>query len=40
MVQEGRMLIQYVAMNALAIQKILKKYDRVIIELVSFRKHI
>lgn len=29
MVQEGRMLIQYVTMNVLAIQKILKKYDRV-----------
>ncbi|XP_027176701.1 probable E3 ubiquitin-protein ligase BAH1-like isoform X1 [Coffea eugenioides] len=29
MVQEGRMLIEYVAMNALAIRKLLKKYDKV-----------
>lgn len=29
MVQEGRMLIEYITMNALAIRKILKKYDKV-----------
>ncbi|XP_059645182.1 probable E3 ubiquitin-protein ligase BAH1-like [Cornus florida] len=29
MVQEGQMLIEYVMMNAIAIQKILKKYDKV-----------
>lgn len=31
MVQEGRVLIEYVIMNALAIRKILKKYDKVIL---------
>ncbi|CAL5435771.1 unnamed protein product [Camellia sinensis] len=29
MVQEGRMLIEYVTMNAIAMRKILKKYDKV-----------
>ncbi|ONK63663.1 uncharacterized protein A4U43_C07F17600 [Asparagus officinalis] len=29
MVQEGRLLLDYVTMNAIAIQKILKKYDKV-----------
>ncbi|GLT96302.1 hypothetical protein SLE2022_139360 [Rubroshorea leprosula] len=29
MVQEGRMLIEYITMNAIAIHKILKKYDKV-----------
>ncbi|PKI32801.1 hypothetical protein CRG98_046794 [Punica granatum] len=29
MLQEGRMLIQYITMNAIAIRKILKKYDKV-----------
>lgn len=29
MMEEGRMLIEYVTMNATAIQKILKKYDKV-----------
>uniref|UniRef100_A0A8I6Y118 RING-type E3 ubiquitin transferase n=1 Tax=Hordeum vulgare subsp. vulgare TaxID=112509 RepID=A0A8I6Y118_HORVV len=29
MVQEGRLLINYVTMNAIAIRKILKKYDKV-----------
>ncbi|KAB5519585.1 hypothetical protein DKX38_023904 [Salix brachista] len=29
MVEEGRMLIEYVTMNAIAIRKILKKYDKV-----------
>ena len=29
MEQEGRMLIEYITMNAIAIRKILKKYDKV-----------
>jgi E3 ubiquitin-protein ligase BAH len=29
MAQEGRMLLNYVTMNAIAIRKILKKYDKV-----------
>ncbi|OVA00855.1 zinc finger protein [Macleaya cordata] len=29
MIQQGRMLIEYVTMNAIAIRKILKKYDKV-----------
>ncbi|KAK4798924.1 hypothetical protein SAY86_024289 [Trapa natans] len=29
MLQEGRMLIEYIAMNAIAMRKILKKYDKV-----------
>lgn len=29
MIQEGRLLIEYVTMNAIAIRKILKKYDKV-----------
>uniref|UniRef100_A0ACD6A5W1 Uncharacterized protein n=1 Tax=Avena sativa TaxID=4498 RepID=A0ACD6A5W1_AVESA len=29
MVQEGRMLVNYVTMNAIAIRKILKKYDKI-----------
>eukprot|EP00268_Persea_americana_P062769 TRINITY_DN8078_c1_g1_i2.p1 TRINITY_DN8078_c1_g1~~TRINITY_DN8078_c1_g1_i2.p1 ORF type:complete len:334 (+),score=59.59 TRINITY_DN8078_c1_g1_i2:291-1292(+) len=29
LVQEGRVLIEYITMNAIAIQKILKKYDKV-----------
>lgn len=29
MVLEGQMLVEYVAMNAIAIRKILKKYDKV-----------
>lgn len=29
MIQEGRMLLDYVTMNAIAINKILKKYDKV-----------
>lgn len=31
MVLEGRILIEYVTMNAIAIRKILKKYDKVCI---------
>jgi len=27
--QEGRILIEYIAMNAIAMRKILKKYDKV-----------
>lgn len=34
MVQEGRMLLNYVTMNAIAIRKILKKYDKVSIDLL------
>jgi len=33
MVQEGRMLLNYVTMNAIAIRKILKKYDKVSMDL-------
>lgn len=29
LLEEGRMLIEYVTMNAIAIRKILKKYDKV-----------
>jgi len=29
--QEGRILIEYIAMNAIAMRKILKKYDKVCI---------
>lgn len=29
LIQEGRMLIEYITMNAIAIRKILKKYDKV-----------
>ncbi|KAI3927762.1 hypothetical protein MKW98_023363 [Papaver atlanticum] len=29
MIQQGRMLIEYVTMNAIAIWKFLKKYDKV-----------
>lgn len=29
LVQEGQILIQYITMNAIAIRKILKKYDKV-----------
>jgi len=29
LIQEGRMLLDYVTMNAIAIRKILKKYDKV-----------
>lgn len=29
MIQEGRMLIEYITMNAIAMRKILKKYDKV-----------
>lgn len=29
MVEEGKMLIEYATMNAIAIRKILKKYDKV-----------
>jgi E3 ubiquitin-protein ligase BAH len=36
MVEEGRMLIEYVTMNAIAIRKILKKYDKVRSNLVHF----
>jgi E3 ubiquitin-protein ligase BAH len=36
MVEEGRMLIEYVTMNAIAIRKILKKYDKVCSNLVHF----
>ena len=32
MVQEGRMLLDYVTMNAIAIRKILKKYDKVSVD--------
>lgn len=31
MAQEGRILIEYIAMNAIAMRKILKKYDKVCI---------
>jgi len=34
MVQEGRMLLNYVTMNAIAIRKILKKYDKVSVDLL------
>lgn len=34
MAQEGRMLLNYVTMNAIAIRKILKKYDKVSISLI------
>lgn len=30
--QEGRILIEYIAMNAIAMRKILKKYDKVCIK--------
>jgi Ni,Fe-hydrogenase I large subunit len=36
MAEEGRMLIEYVTMNAIAIRKILKKYDKVCTNLVHF----
>lgn len=40
LLQEGRLLIQYVTMNALAIRKILKKYDKVIMnEFASVNFH-
>ena len=29
MIEEGRVLIEYIIMNAIAIRKILKKYDKV-----------
>lgn len=35
MVEEGRMLIEYATMNAVAIRKILKKYDKVCTRLVK-----
>jgi E3 ubiquitin-protein ligase BAH len=39
MVQEGRMLINYVTMNAIAIRKILKKYDKVRCSSPNFPLH-
>jgi SPX domain protein involved in polyphosphate accumulation len=36
MAEEGRMLIEYVTMNAIAIRKILKKYDKVCTNSVHF----
>lgn len=36
LIQEGRMLIEYVTMNAIAIRKILKKYDKVRFGLNSY----
>lgn len=30
MIQEGQMLVNYASMNALAVRKILKKYDKVL----------
>lgn len=35
MVEKGQMLIEYVTMNAIAIRKILKKYDKVCTRLVN-----
>lgn len=40
MVQEGRMLLNYVTMNAIAIRKILKKYDKVSVDLLIVSRHI
>lgn len=37
MLEEVRMLIEYVTMNATAIRKILKKYDKVCIRLANLR---
>lgn len=36
LIQEGRMLIEYVTMNAIAIRKILKKYDKASFGLITF----
>lgn len=36
LVLEGRMLIEYVVMNAIALRKILKKYDKVSYNIISF----
>lgn len=36
LVEEGRMLIEYITMNAIAIRKILKKYDKVKLLLVHY----
>ncbi|KAJ0855002.1 putative E3 ubiquitin-protein ligase BAH1 [Helianthus annuus] len=35
LVQEGRMLISYVIMNAIALKKILKKYDKVSLDIIT-----
>jgi len=40
MVQEGRMLLNYVTMNAIAIRKILKKYDKVSMYLPIVSRHV
>ena len=40
MVQEGRMLLNYVTMNAIATRKILKKYDKVSVDLLIVSRHI
>jgi len=40
MVQEGRMLLNYVTMNAIAIRKILKKYDKVSVDLLIVSRYI
>lgn len=40
MVQEGRMLLNYVTMNAIAIRKILKKYDKVSMDPPIVSKHV
>lgn len=36
MIEEGRVLIEYIAMNAIAIRKILKKYDKVMQTFIRF----
>jgi E3 ubiquitin-protein ligase BAH len=36
LVQEGKILIKYITMNAIAMRKILKKYDKVCIRRVFF----
>lgn len=40
MVQESRMLLNYVTMNAIAIRKILKKYDKVTVHLLIVITHV
>lgn len=37
MIQEGQMLVNYASMNALAVRKILKKYDKVLNRSVMYR---
>jgi hypothetical protein len=40
MVQEGRMLLNYVTMNDIVIRKILKKYDKVSVDILIVSRHI